>query len=870
MPFSQFHDHSQTFLKKKPAVQPRFDFIRPYYLMALLLLVILAAVNYVVLRHMTSTQDRVAATINLIGRQRTSTQQIALFSLQLVYSDDLVEQESIRTKLLELIERVETVHHSLVHNPLAFTPALATSPQLRAIYFEPPLLLDAQLHTYLDLGKQIVATPEEELSIENPNLVSLLSASPVLLDGIEELTAAYQLQSETDVRNIEYLELVIFAFTLVVLALESLLIFRPIYHRIEREALRLQAEIDMRKIAETELQDSKTRYQAIVDSQTEAVCRYLPDGTLTFVNDAYCILTNKTRGELIGSNMFDLLPEDTAKQVRTIIENGRTVIHEHSGISGRGDILWQEWVEGPILDSDGQIVAFQAVGRDRTELKRIEMAFQESETRYRLLVHNLPNLAVLMFDRDLRFTLADGPFQERAGYDSEAMIGKTLAEVVPSPELRQSLLPMYEAALNGEEVEFERDRGDFAYRSRFVPVRDQAGQVVGGMAVSEDITERYRAEQALRENEERFRQLTEHIEQAFWMLDVHTGQAIYVSPAYETITGRSCQSFYDNALSFTEIIHPEDRERVIQERKEKFSSGRYSMRFRIIRPDGSIRWVSGRAYPIHNEQGEIYRIAGITDDITQLKEMEERIFDLALEQENARRLSDFIRNTSHDLRTPLSVMITNLYLLGKTPDPERRAERVNAIEDQIGRMNRLINDLLQMANLDNASRLEMRPINVYHMAEELHQAYANQTSERNQHFVLDLQPNLPVIPADRENLRLALAQLVENAVRYTPSEGQITFKMFCADEEKLTIMVQDTGVGIEAEHHDRIFERFYKVDTARTPDSGGSGLGLAMVKKIAEMHGGSVAVDSAPGQGSMFYMWLPITRAERLDISGEG
>src|SRR5439155_8625741 len=138
-----------------------------------------------------------------------------------------------------------------------------------------------------------------------------------------------------------------------------------------------------------------------------------------------------------------------------------------------------------------------------------------------------------------------------------------------------------------------------------------------------DITERKEAEQILRQSEERFRQFAENIHEVFWMTDAGKNQMIYVSPGYETIWERSCESLYASPMNWIEAIHPEDRDRVVEAAFTKQISGQYDEVYRIVRPDGSVRWIEDRAFPIRDGSGNVYRLAGIAEDVTNHKRAEE-------------------------------------------------------------------------------------------------------------------------------------------------------------------------------------------------------------------------------------------------------
>ncbi|BCA56009.1 hypothetical protein W02_31490 [Nitrospira sp. KM1] len=181
--------------------------------------------------------------------------------------------------------------------------------------------------------------------------------------------------------------------------------------------------------------------------------------------------------------------------------------------------------------------------------------------------------------------------------------------VITSGQSKLGIVELYQTA-SGEKRWVQTDK---------VPYRDRQGTIMGVLVLAQDITERRRAEETLRESHELFRQLTEHIREVFWMTDPAKTQTIYISPAYEDIWGRTCSSLYASPQSWLDAIHPDDLPRIRQARLTQQIPGAYDVEYRIIRPDGTIRWIWDRAFPIRDQAGLVYRIAGIAEDITAQK-----------------------------------------------------------------------------------------------------------------------------------------------------------------------------------------------------------------------------------------------------------
>jgi PAS domain S-box-containing protein len=360
------------------------------------------------------------------------------------------------------------------------------------------------------------------------------------------------------------------------------------------------------------------------------------------------------------------------------------------------------------------------------ERKEAEENARRCEKLYRLLVQHLPDLAVQLYDRDFRYTLAEGAFLEKAGYSKQGLEGRTLFEVL-SPEDAQSLKPYYQRALDGESVSFEAKRDPFIYTTTIVPIRDENGDISGGMVVSQDITEQRRLE----------------------------------------------------------------------------------------------------------------------DERTQM----------AVEKVSVEQIAEVLRSTAHDLRTPLAIIQTSVYLIERIADPEKQKSRIEVIKKQVTHMTQLIEQLQLMANLDRTQHLDLQSVDLSRLLADVKRKYEARCQEKNIRLSLNAPPAL-MMRIDEEQISKALSYLLDNAITFTPENGDITLSAR-QEEHEVVIEVSDNGIGIAPEDAQHIFKRFYKVDKARTSGVGGAGLGLTMAKKIVQMHDGEIQVESAPGAGSTFRITLP-------------
>ncbi|MDX1995458.1 MAG: ATP-binding protein [bacterium] len=264
--------------------------------------------------------------------------------------------------------------------------------------------------------------------------------------------------------------------------------------------------------------------------------------------------------------------------------------------------------------------------------------------------------------------------------------------------------------------------------------------------------------------------------------------------------------------------------------------------------------------PLHDHRGEIIGVVGITRDVTEIKAAEQQHTALMVERERINTLRELLSSLSHDLRTPLSVINSSLYLLEKLTDPEKQRDKLETIKQQTGLLERFINDILTISRLDNETVFQKRPVSLHHLILEVARTFEPLAEEHGLTLEISLSEDDSLTLGDERQLHRALSNLVQNAVHYTPEGGHISLRAF-EQGGWAVLEVEDTGIGIEADELPRIFDHFYRVDKARSMDKGGTGLGLAIVRRIVQMHDGEVQVESVPDQGSIFRVLLPLERS---------
>ncbi|GAC1651156.1 MAG: hypothetical protein NVS4B8_25930 [Herpetosiphon sp.] len=411
-------------------------------------------------------------------------------------------------------------------------------------------------------------------------------------------------------------------------------------------------DITGRRQAELQLQASEARYRQMFKANPSV--QWLIDPETYAIVDA-----NEAAQDFYGYSLDELkhmkatdvnvtvTPPEVARTMQRVLSGPASFIFKHKLASGEQRDV--EAFSGPI-DVDGRRLVYSII-HDVTARTRTEERLRKSEELYRALAHNLPNGAVLIFDRELRFQVADGRALQAKGFSKGLVEGRTLWEVLP-PETSTALEPYYRAALAGQEsVQDQEILGSF-YRVHFLPIKDEQGTIFAGMVLTFDITEERQAERLrsanaalvaeaaareqfgaeLRESEERFRQLAETVGHVFWLTSPDGHEVIYANPAYAAVWGRPVSELIADPWSWVETLHPEDRERVMTDFGAKVSPSGFEDEYRIIRPDGVVRSLKVRRFPVLDAAGHTYRTVGIAEDITEVKRVAEerdRFFTLS-------------------------------------------------------------------------------------------------------------------------------------------------------------------------------------------------------------------------------------------------
>jgi PAS domain S-box-containing protein len=674
-----------------------------------------------------------------------------------------------------------------------------------------------------------------------------------------------------------------------------------------------------RKQAEIARQEHEQRLSVIATNIPGTVYRSVlhPDGTtsLPYISAGLRELTGLEPDEVIAEpeRLLTIVhPDDREKFDRVLrarYETIESVQNEYRIVTLSGQVKWLQDNARCFRMDNGDVV-LDGVTLDITERKRAEEALQQlnqelenrvrertieleqlneiliveidqrtraeaslrqREQEFRALVENAPDI-ITRFDRELRHIYVNPAVELATGIPARDFIGKTNQELGMPSELVaywcQTLQVVFETGSEQEiEFTFPTPNGLKYYQSRHVPEFGADGSTETVLAIARDITMLKQAEAAIRSSEERFRQLAENIYEVFWISSVDHAQIIYVSPAYEQIWGRSCENLYEQPSSWLEAIHPEDRDRVEAALKGQIQ-GDYDVEYRIVQPDNSIRWIRDRGFPVQDAQGQVYRLAGIAEDITSRKQVEEELYHTLQKERELRELkSRFISMTSHEFRTPLTTIQSSADLLERYRQrfsEEKQLTHLYRIQTAVERMIQMLNDILLLGQAE-AGKLEFVPTSVdlvqfcRNLVEDLQLAAnpKNPLSEAMLEERIRFTCQYQSLPAsiDEKLLRQILSNLLSNAIKYSPIGSTIQFNLTYVNDNAV-FQIKDQGIGIPPEDQPHLFNSFHRAKNVGTIQ--GTGLGLAIVKQCVDLHGGEITVKSEIGKGATFTVTLPL------------
>ncbi|MBJ7898386.1 MAG: PAS domain S-box protein, partial [Cyanobacteria bacterium RI_101] len=537
------------------------------------------------------------------------------------------------------------------------------------------------------------------------------------------------------------------------------------------------------------------------------------------------------------------------------------------------DITDRKQYEAALERANDEITRMNQALEDRVKERTAEL--EQSRAQFQRLVEDIGDNFVIFSHTfpDGIVTYASGGLKSVFGLNRADVLGRPWGESVewvPEDAARVQAFDL-ESLETGNidpfEISFTHPRGEL--RTLKVVehcVRNEEGRLIAVEGIAEDITAAKQMVRELAAREAQFRILVETANDIVYTLDPQ-GYFTYLSPNIEDILGYHPQELV--GVHFAEVIHPEDLaacETVF--RAVMGGERRRGLEYRVRHKDGSWRWHMTSAAPQFDDQGRTKVFLGLGFDFTARKEAETQLQTLNQELARANRLKDqFLAAMSHELRTPLNAILGMAQSLQEGVYGalgERAINSLETIERSGAHLLDLINDILDFAQIEAGYlTIHRSPVAISALAEGSLLMVRPQAQQKNLALSLRLPPHLPLFNLDERRLRQALVNLLGNAVKFTPAGGSVALEIDYAqpapgeDEPQLSFRVKDTGIGIAEADQTRLFQPFVQIDSALNRQYEGTGLGLALVKRLAELHGGGVTLESQVGAGSCFTLRLP-------------
>ncbi|OGQ55845.1 MAG: hypothetical protein A3I75_00600 [Deltaproteobacteria bacterium RIFCSPLOWO2_02_FULL_50_16] len=486
---------------------------------------------------------------------------------------------------------------------------------------------------------------------------------------------------------------------------------------------------------------------------------------------------------------------------------------------------------------------------------------------------NQSNDAIFVIDpKTAQFLDVNEKACQNLGYSREALLNMKVIDIqviIPNRFVWKEIVASVQKENNAKIIEGFHKRRD----GTTFPVEVSVKYILEGsgnylVAVARDLTNRKKMEENLKISDERFRLITENIHEVFWITSADGEKMHYVSPGFEKIWGHTCKKLYENPKLWFESIHPDEREEV---GKAFFGVAQipkgtcthvhekwlFEEEYRIVRPDGKIRWIRDRGFPVVDAQGQVYRIAGIAEDITEQKQINERLRHAS----KMEALGQFAAGAAHEINNPLTIIAAHAqYLCEKlgrhettslsSTDYQELLHGLDIIQKSALNCGGITADLLSFSRKGRQTRKIAIDLN------DILQASLVLLKHQIKISHVTIVTRLPIpsrVLADPDQFKQVFINILMNAVQAMPQGGEIHICNYETQEGEIAFDIRDQGVGIDPAHLDCVMEPFF---TTKDPGKG-SGLGLSVCYSVLEEHGGKIRLESEVGKGTTVTLTLP-------------
>ena len=596
-----------------------------------------------------------------------------------------------------------------------------------------------------------------------------------------------------------------------------------------------------------------------------------PQHVIEVANQRMVELWGRAVTDVIGKPVFNALPDARGQGLEEAMDkvyrSGQTFEASEMPVSlirnGIAHVVYQNFVYQPYRDNDGNILGIIAITTDISEqvlakkqLERINEQLNIVNDNFRNIILQAPVAMGLFLGENMVIEVINDSFLKLWDRD-RSVVGKPVIEALPELEGQPYLQIMRDVLRSGETYYADQAKVLLARHGRLEEgyydfinqaFRNNEGQIIGVVVVAHEVTGQVLASKELQTALNQARLSKEAAALGLFDMDLQKGTRIW-DPRCRELFGISHQGDVTYERDFVGGLHPDDKERITRIINNCFiksvSGGVYDVEYRTIgRENGGERWVRAKGQVYFDEADRPVRFIGSVLDITEQKNDE-------------LRKNDFIAMVSHELKTPLTTLNAVIQLLsGKVSEPFV-TERLKTADKQVKKMTKLISGFLNLSRLEAGKIvLEKERFNIVELIQTV---IDEQRMIISGHEVVFDEPQPLFVSADKEKIASVISNFMSNAVKYSPSQSQISVGCDNAGDF-VKVTVTDKGNGIKPGDIKRLFERFYRVDDKAHAHIGGFGIGLYLSAEIIDRHNGTIGVDSEIGKGSSFYFTLPLAR----------
>jgi len=617
----------------------------------------------------------------------------------------------------------------------------------------------------------------------------------------------------------------------------------------------------------------KTLFNAIISSSEDSIYSEDLQGNVLSWNPAAEKMYGYTAEEILGAEFVKLVAPEDRENYTNCIERIRRGESIEQVISRRltkdGRVIWISLSMFPLRDERGVIVGVSKIARNITHQRSRDEELDLKEMALREI-----SQGVLITDEHRLIMYANPTFERITGYSASEVIGQD-CKFLQGPETDPQIIKKLSISLRAGEcfedviLNYKKDGTHFWNDLTISPVRNEQGELTHFIGIQRDVTEKKNIQEQIRNHVELIRMCNRVARQGEWAIEYPGPKVVWSEEIYRIHElGQDYHPELASALDF----YPQAARAILAKAIEKGEA--FDLELEFITAKGNHRWVRTTCSTEYSN-GKIRRIFGVFQDITERKRVEQQLTD-ALEQQKVltrsaqaamEAKSQFLAVMSHEIRTPMNGILgfAELMAMDPTLSPEA-SEHLHAILKSGESLLRIIDDILDFSRIDAGKLTIVNSFfSIEELIEDINGLFSISMRDKGISYHSTLDPSLPPhLIGDSGRIRQILVNLISNALKFTDS-GSITLDISpCRLDSRdfIEFRVMDTGVGIHPEKQDMIFEAFTQEDSTVSRRYGGSGLGLTISNRLAQLLGGTLQLSSQPGKGSIFSLFIPFERTD--------